>query len=118
MFRIRKLGIIVFMTFVLFLQMSLNGVICTVNQANAASLGAVPIEGYDAVFVLDTSYSMRDTDPEGIAAEVINMFMDLSDADRTRVGFVAYNHHVVASKPLTSIAVAAQNPRSNRKSER
>ncbi|KAF6582908.1 VWA domain-containing protein, partial [Paenibacillus sp. EKM208P] len=34
--------------------------------------------------------------------------MDLSDADRTRVGFVAYNHHVVASKPLTSIAVAAQ----------
>lgn len=108
MFRIRKLGIIVFMTFVLFLQMSLNGVICTVNQANAASLGAVPIEGYDAVFVLDTSYSMRDTDPEGIAAEVINMFMDLSDADRTRVGFVAYNHHVVASKPLTSIAVAAQ----------
>ncbi|WP_348623328.1 vWA domain-containing protein [Paenibacillus peoriae] len=108
MFRIRKLGIIVFMTFVLFLQMGLNGVICTVNQANAASLGAVPIEGYDAVFVLDTSYSMRDTDPEGIAAEVINMFMDLSDADRTRVGFVAYNHHVVASKPLTSIAVAAQ----------
>ncbi|WP_258382203.1 vWA domain-containing protein [Paenibacillus sp. S02] len=108
MFRIRKLGIIVFMTFVLFLQMGLNGVICTVNQANAASLGAVPIEGYDAVFVLDTSYSMRDTDPEGIAAEVINMFMDLSDADRTRVGFVAYNHNVVASKPLTSIAVAAQ----------
>ncbi|WP_252508823.1 vWA domain-containing protein [Paenibacillus peoriae] len=108
MFRIRKLGIIVFMTFVLFLQLGLNGVICTVNQANAASLGAVPIEGYDAVFVLDTSYSMRDTDPEGIAAEVINMFMDLSDADRTRVGFVAYNHNVVASKPLTSIAVAAQ----------
>ncbi|WDM20904.1 VWA domain-containing protein [Paenibacillus polymyxa] len=108
MFRIRKLGFIIFMTFVLFLQMGLNGVIYTVNQANAASMSAVPIEGYDAVFVLDTSYSMRDTDPEGIAAEVINMFMDLSDADRTRVGFVAYNHHVVASKPLTSIAVAAQ----------
>ncbi|KAE8559921.1 hypothetical protein BJH92_11795 [Paenibacillus polymyxa] len=108
MFRIRKLGIIIFMTFVLFFQMGLNGVICTVNQANAASLGTAPIEGYDAVFVLDTSYSMRDTDPEGIAAEVISMFMDLSDADRTRVGFVAYNHHVVASKPLTSIGVAAQ----------
>lgn len=108
MFRIRKLGIIIFMTFVLFFQMGLNGVICTVNQANAASSGTAPIEGYDAVFVLDTSYSMRDTDPEGIAAEVISMFMDLSDADRTRVGFVAYNHHVVASKPLTSIGVAAQ----------
>ncbi|AUO07691.1 hypothetical protein NS115_01870 [Paenibacillus jamilae] len=108
MFRIRKLGIITFMTFVLFFQTGLNGVICTVNQANAASLGTASIEGYDAVFVLDTSYSMRDTDPEGIAAEVISMFMDLSDADRTRVGFVAYNHHVVASKPLTSIGVAAQ----------
>ncbi|WP_420539226.1 vWA domain-containing protein [Paenibacillus polymyxa] len=108
MFRIRKLGIIIFMTFVLFFQMGLNGVICTVNQANAASSGTAPIEGYDAVFVLDTSYSMRDTDTEGIAAEVISMFMDLSDADRTRVGFVAYNHHVVASKPLTSISVAAQ----------
>ncbi|ASR49889.1 hypothetical protein B4V02_06785 [Paenibacillus kribbensis] len=108
MFRIRKLGIIIFMTFVLFFQMGLNGGIFTVNQANAASSGTAPIEGYDAVFVLDTSYSMRDTDPEGIAAEVISMFMDLSDADRTRVGFVAYNHHVVASKSLTSIAVAAQ----------
>ncbi|MBE0337696.1 VWA domain-containing protein [Paenibacillus sp. 23TSA30-6] len=108
MFRMRKLGIIAFMTFVLFFQIGSNGVIWTVNQANAASLGTVSVEGYDAVFVLDTSYSMRDTDPEGIAAEVINMFMDLSDADRTRVGFVAYNHHVVASKSLTSIAVAAQ----------
>lgn len=96
------------MTFALFFQTGLNGGIFTVNQANAASSGTAPIEGYDAVFVLDTSYSMRDTDPEGIAAEVINMFMDLSDADRTRVGFVAYNHHIVASKSLTSIAVAAQ----------
>ncbi|QDY83681.1 VWA domain-containing protein [Paenibacillus polymyxa] len=108
MFRIRKLGIIIFMTFVLFFQIGLNGVTCPENRAGAASSGAVPVEGYDAVFVLDTSYSMRDTDPEGIAAEVISMFMDLSDADRTRVGFVAYNHHVVASKPLTSIGVAAQ----------
>jgi Mg-chelatase subunit ChlD len=63
--------------------------------------------GYDAVFVVDTSYSMTESDPEGIAAEVINMFMDMSEASQTRVGFVAYNHRIVDSRPLTSVSVAS-----------
>ncbi|MFM9276566.1 vWA domain-containing protein [Paenibacillus jiagnxiensis] len=63
--------------------------------------------GYDAVFVVDTSYSMTESDPEGTAAEVINMFMDMSEASQTRVGFVAYNHRIVASQPLTSVSVTA-----------
>ncbi|MGG4394562.1 vWA domain-containing protein [Paenibacillus thiaminolyticus] len=66
--------------------------------ANAAS------QGIDAVFVMDVSYSMNETDKDGIAAEVINMFMDMSDPAKTRIGFVAYNDRIVETQPLTSIA--------------
>lgn len=79
---------------------------------NSASISANSLQEYqsdafDAVFVLDTSYSMNHADPNKTASEVIHMFMDMSEASRTRVGFVAYNHQIVASKPLTSISVAA-----------
>lgn len=62
-------------------------------------------KAFDAVFVLDTSFSMSTSDKERISAEVIQLFMDMSEASRTRVGFVAYNDAIVASQPLTSIAV-------------
>ncbi|WP_438347739.1 vWA domain-containing protein [Paenibacillus sp. FA6] len=69
-----------------------------------------PVKGtrgkaFDAVFVLDTSYSMSTSDKDRISADVIQLFMDMSEASRTRVGFVAYNDRIVASQPLTSIAV-------------
>ncbi|WP_237179341.1 vWA domain-containing protein [Paenibacillus sp. MMS18-CY102] len=62
-------------------------------------------DAYDAVFVLDTSYSMNDSDPNHTATEVINMFMDLSETEQTRIGFAAYNHQIVASTPLTSLSI-------------
>lgn len=65
-------------------------------------------DAFDAVFVLDTSYSMNRADPNKTASEVIHMFMDLSEASRTRVGFVAYNHQIVASRPLTDISIASK----------
>ncbi|MCG7316189.1 vWA domain-containing protein [Brevibacillus laterosporus] len=74
-------------------------------EAPQALAKADPNRGNDAMFVLDASYSMRDTDKEGIAAEVVKLFMDMSNADRTRVGFVAYNHKIVKTKPLTTISV-------------
>lgn len=65
-------------------------------------------EAFDAVFVLDTSYSMNHADPDKMATEVVRMFMDISDASRTRVGFAAYNHKIVSSMPLTPISVASK----------
>ncbi|MGG3872006.1 vWA domain-containing protein [Brevibacillus laterosporus] len=74
-------------------------------EAPQALAKADPNRGNDAMFVLDASYSMRDTDKEGIAAEVVRLFMDMSNTDRTRVGFVAYNHKIVKTKALTAISV-------------
>lgn len=60
--------------------------------------------GIDAVFVIDTSNSMNQTDPGKTAAEVISMFIDMSEASRTRIGFVAYSDRIVQTQPLTSMA--------------
>ncbi|WP_281170076.1 VWA domain-containing protein [Paenibacillus pinihumi] len=56
----------------------------------------------DVVFVMDTSFSMNKTDQDRIAIEVINMFMDMSEAARTRFGLVAYNDKIVARETLSS----------------
>ncbi|WP_212977080.1 VWA domain-containing protein [Paenibacillus azoreducens] len=77
-------------------------------HAEGTSEQAYPPEAFDAMFVLDTSYSMNHADPNRMAGEVIRMFMDISDASRTRVGFVAYNHQIVAERSLTPISVAAK----------
>ncbi|MDH6353201.1 uncharacterized protein YegL [Brevibacillus sp. 1238] len=64
--------------------------------------------GIDAVFVIDTSNSMNQTDPGKTAAEVMGMFIDMSEASRTRIGFVAYNDRIVQTQPLTSMAESRQ----------
>lgn len=64
--------------------------------------------GVDAVFVIDTSNSMNKTDPGKTAAEVMSMFIDMSEATRTRIGFVAYNDRIVQARPLTSMTEARQ----------
>jgi len=64
-------------------------------------------DAFDAVFVLDTSYSMNHADPDKISSELFRMFMDLSDAGRTRIGYIAYNHQIVASRELTPMSVAS-----------
>ncbi|OXM85455.1 hypothetical protein CF651_15360 [Paenibacillus rigui] len=74
------------------------------SSAGAALAQSRTDNGVDAVFVMDTSFSMNATDQERIAAEVVNMFMDMSEAARTRIGFVAYNHKIVESQELTSLA--------------
>lgn len=68
------------------------------GKNNSASAG-----GLDAMFVLDVSYSMNQTDKDRIADEVIRMFMDMSGGQKTRLGFVAYNDRITSSVPLTDI---------------
>lgn len=80
-------------------------------QLPTVSATASPASGVDAMFVLDTSHSMRITDQDGIANEVIRMFMDMSDADRTRIGYVAYNHKIVKEQGLSPIETNNQRSR-------
>ncbi|WP_019637163.1 VWA domain-containing protein [Paenibacillus fonticola] len=94
---------LIFMVFVHIFDISF-----TVSANSGQEIGQKnQADAFDAVFVLDISYSMNKADPGKIANEVIHMFMDMSEASRTRIGFVAYNDQIVASKPLTSISVAA-----------
>lgn len=92
-------------------------ILCLITTLTLSSLSLTALaanrqvesqEAFDAVFVLDTSYSMNHSDPEKMANEVVRMFMDISDASRTRIGFAAYNHKIVSSMPLTPISVASK----------
>ncbi|UHA72248.1 vWA domain-containing protein [Paenibacillus sp. 481] len=85
--------------------------------ASTASAEAEQDIGIDAMFVLDTSYSMNETDEERISAEVIKMFIDMSEDVRTRFGFVAYNHNIVEAMPLTSLASSQQRKQLKHKIE-
>lgn len=103
-----SLGKMTFRTIILFLIFTLLvPIFVTFPHVSAEDSPKNPGDAFDAVFVLDTSYSMNHADPNKTANEVIHMFMDMSEASRTRIGFVAYNHHIVASSPLTPISVTA-----------
>ena len=106
-----------FRTFSLFFIFIVSA--CLFSSSTLSAKQALPDKNqgdlYDAVFVLDTSYSMSSTDKEQIASEVINMFMDMSMAERTRIGFIAYNHQIVATQPLISISVADRKTELKRK---
>ncbi len=60
--------------------------------------------GADVVFVVDTSHSMNETDPEKLAIEMMKMLIDASDFPHTRIGLVAYNEKIVESHPLTPLS--------------
>lgn len=64
----------------------------------ASTEDLVPI---DAVLILDVSRSMITADPERIANDAMNMFIDMLEIGRDRVGVVAYAGHVTHSSSLT-----------------
>ncbi|WP_068777109.1 VWA domain-containing protein [Paenibacillus sp. FJAT-26967] len=68
-----------------------------------------PEQGLDAMFVLDTSFSMNQTDKDGIASEVVKMFMDLQGTGNSRAGYVAYNDKIVSSLPLSELTSGDRN---------
>ncbi|MFF2093625.1 VWA domain-containing protein [Paenibacillus sp. NPDC058174] len=77
----------------------------SMSSPAAAAEAPPPAPRFDTMFVLDTSFSMTTTDPDNTSAEVIHMLMDMSEAERTRIGYVAYNHSIVAAQPLTDISI-------------
>jgi len=69
----------------------------------SAQEGEKPTENIDVMFVLDTSYSMNETDKDKISMEMMKLFTDISYSFHTRIGFVAYNDAVEEWAPLTEI---------------
>lgn len=56
----------------------------------------------DIVFVLDASGSMLYSDPNKVALDAVNLFVDLCD-ESCSVGYVVYSEKIVASNPITSL---------------
>ena len=74
-----------------------------VHRVYGTPLTIDPNEGIDVVLVIDTSGSMRDTDPERIALEAATLFMDMMETRNSRIGIVGFSSDVHAVMPLTPI---------------
>lgn len=57
----------------------------------------------DVIFVLDSSGSMRESDPEEIRTEAIKMFLDMSQIQGNKIGLVAYSDNIVREHNLDII---------------
>lgn len=57
----------------------------------------------DVMFVLDTSYSMNQTDKDKVSVAMLKLFTDISYGVHTRMGFVAYNDAIKNIVPLTEL---------------
>lgn len=58
----------------------------------------------DVIFVLDSSGSMKESDPEEIRTEAIKMFLDMGQIQGNKVGLVAYSDSIVREHNLDSIS--------------
>lgn len=59
--------------------------------------------GMDVIFVLDSSGSMAESDPEKIREEAIKMFLDMGQIQGNKAGLVAYSDSIVREHNLDSI---------------
>lgn len=57
----------------------------------------------DVMFVLDSSGSMAESDPEKIREEAIKMFLDMGQTQGNKAGLVAYSDNIVREHNLDSI---------------
>lgn len=57
----------------------------------------------DVVFVLDSSGSMKESDPEEIRTEAIKMFLDMLQQSGNKVGLVAYSDSVIKEHDLDTV---------------
>ncbi len=92
---IKKIKSILVITVILVFQL---GSIPLVNAQNNT-----PSSNLDVVFVLDSSGSMKESDPEEIRTEAIKMFLDMSQVQGNKVGLVAYSDNVVREHNLDTI---------------
>ncbi len=65
----------------------------------------------DVVFLLDSSGSMKESDPEDIRIEAIKMFLDMAQVKGNKVGLVAYSENIVREHNLDSINSAGDKDR-------
>ncbi|MCL2456922.1 MAG: VWA domain-containing protein [Defluviitaleaceae bacterium] len=70
----------------------------------STSARASAVEGIDAILVIDTSGSMRTTDPERITLEAASLFMDMMETRSSRIGIVGFSGSVHTIMPLTPIS--------------
>ncbi|VBB09016.1 von willebrand factor type a [Lucifera butyrica] len=63
-----------------------------------------PTDDIAVLFILDTSYSMNETDKDKLSPEMLKLFADISYSSHTRIGFVAYNNAIQAFMPLTDVS--------------
>jgi len=81
----------------IFVSIILAAVLSPVFTAKATE-ELIPI---DVVLVLDVSRSMITADPDRIANKAMNMFIDMLEDGRDKVGIVAYAGHITYSRGLT-----------------
>lgn len=60
-------------------------------------------DNFDVVFVLDGSGSMKTADKNKLAAEMVELFIRLSDYETCRAGFVEYSDTIEAAYDLTEM---------------
>ncbi|MCL2386353.1 MAG: VWA domain-containing protein [Defluviitaleaceae bacterium] len=85
----------VLMFFVIF-AMFIEGTTSKISAADAT-------EGIDAILVIDTSGSMRTSDPERITLEAASLFMDMMETRNSRLGIVEFSGNLHTVRPLTPI---------------
>jgi len=66
-----------------------------------------PSEGVDVILVIDTSGSMRNTDPERIALEAASLFMDMMETRHSRIGIIGFSGDAHSVMELTPIYEAS-----------
>lgn len=66
-----------------------------------ASLGAQDEGGVDAVIMIDTSGSMKETDPDRISVDAAKLFIDMMETSGSRAGVVPFSDKLGTVKNLT-----------------
>lgn len=67
---------------------------------NAAADNGDYTSKVDVVFVIDASKSMKASDPDGLTAEAMKMFIDMCHINGDKGGMVAYSGYIKAESPL------------------
>lgn len=64
---------------------------------------SVSSSNLDTVFLLDSSGSMKESDPDELRVEAIKMFLDMSQASGNKFGLVAYSDNIVREHSLDTV---------------
>lgn len=71
-----------------------------ITSDNAAAENGDYTSKVDVVFVVDASKSMKASDPQGLTAEAMKMFIDMCHIKGDKGGMVAYSGYIKSESPL------------------